>query len=242
MKKLFVLLMIACMIMPCAFASAESQNVCVCRIDEIPQLQFSVGTNWERADINKYQNTFLGFEPLLEFQNEDKNRTLSLYFIPYNMDFTPPASLEMVSEKIASKGIAARVSKLNGFPVLEGVTASTYFVLIQDTLQFGFFSVTTYPFTGQGFADLDKDIGEIYRTLQIYENESSVIPDAPSFTVYFDFNQQSADDELNNPAEQPDQPSETEAVPAPDTSCKNCGYTFPEDSDFKFCPNCGAPR
>ena len=25
-------------------------------------------------------------------------------------------------------------------------------------------------------------------------------------------------------------------------TCKNCGYEFPEDSDFKFCPQCAAPR
>ncbi len=164
MKRGALLILLCLMLAVCSAVQAEQSSRHIFLINDEPQMQISVGSSWSVTPVELNRHQFMGFDPIQEYAHRDGVHTLRVYFIPYNGAFTPPASLNLIKKNLSSHGIQARDDQLNGAPVLEGALAPSqkgYGVILQDTLQYGYFAIIGFPQKGAALSDQDEEIQSI---------------------------------------------------------------------------------
>ena len=181
MKRGAFLILLCLMMTVCSAVHAEQSNRHIFLINDEPQMQISVSTSWSVAPVELNGHQFMGFDPIQEYAHRDGLHTLRVYFIPYNGALTSPDSLKLIKRTLSSRGIETQENQLNGAFVLEGILAPSqkgYGLILQDTLQYGYFALIGSPQKGAGLSDQDEELLSILLSARVASSvEYSAQPD-----------------------------------------------------------------
>ena len=164
MKRVVLLILLCLLLTVCLAVHAEGRSYHIFLINDVPQMHMEVSSLWSVAPIELNKHQFMGFDPIQEYAHSDGIHTLRVYFIPYNGAFTPPASLKLIKSTLSSRDIQTQEGTLNGSSILEGILAPSqngYGLIVQDTLQYGYFAVIGFPKNGADLSDQDEVIQSV---------------------------------------------------------------------------------